>query len=62
MIFEKLDTNIRRMTEFILRVKQVYTLADVLAMDFVNYFKVLEEAEQQEKEEIARIEAANKKG
>jgi len=60
VIFEKLDTNIRRMTEFILRVKQVYTLADVLAMDFVTYFKVLEEAEQQEKEEIARMEKANK--
>jgi hypothetical protein len=46
----------RRATEFILRVKGVYTLADVRRMNFVTYFKVLAEAEQSEREAIARME------
>lgn len=44
------------MSEFILAVKKVYTLQDLKRMDFVTYFKVMKEAEEQEKELIAQME------
>ena len=49
----------RQATEFILRVKQVYTLSDIRKFDFLTYFKILEEAEVQEQEAIERMKQAN---
>lgn len=48
----------RRTTEFILRVKQVYTLADIRKMDYVTYFQMLSESEEAERQAIARMEKA----
>ena len=43
--------------EFILKIKQVYTLADLERMDFVTYFQLLKEAETEAAEELKRMEA-----
>ena len=59
MIFDKVDREMRQATEFILRVKQVYTLSDIRKFDFLTYFKILEEAEIQEQEAIERMKQAN---
>lgn len=42
-----------------MRVKGVYSLADVKKMNFQTYFRMLEEAEAQEMEMVARMEQAN---
>ena len=46
--------------EFILRVKSVYTESDILRKDYLTYFRMLEEAEQEQREINARIEAQNR--
>lgn len=43
--------------EFIMRVKGVYSLSDLKRMDYITYFRLLDEAEQQEMEAIKRMEA-----
>ena len=40
-----------------MKVKGVYTRADVLAMDYQTFFKVLVECEEEEKRRIAAAES-----
>lgn len=44
--------------EFVLKVKGVYTLSDIRQIDFVTFFKMLDECEQQQRDEVERLEAA----
>lgn len=60
MIFDKIDDDMRRATEFIIRVKGVYALADIKRLDFITYFKILNEAEEEQAEQVARMEAQQK--
>lgn len=53
--------NIRLATRFILKVNGgIYTENDILRKDYLTFFKMLNEAEAEEKENIARMEKANK--
>lgn len=45
-----------RAIEFILRVKTVYTEGDLLRKDYLTFFRMLDEAENEERENIARME------
>lgn len=59
-MLEKFDSDFRHGLEFILRVKEVYSESDILRKDYQTYFKMLREAEEQERENIARIQEVNK--
>ena len=48
--------DMRRATEFILRVKGCYTESDILKKDYLTFFRLLDEAESEERENIARME------
>ena len=52
--------DLRRATEFILRVKGCYSESDVLRKDYMTFFRLLDEAEEEERSNIERIEKANK--
>ena len=48
-------------TRFILKVNGgIYTENDIVRKDYLTFFKMLNEAEAEEKENIARMEKANK--
>ena len=49
---EAYDKNLRRAVEFILKVKTVYSQADVLRFDWRVFFEVLQEAEAEMQEQI----------
>jgi hypothetical protein len=57
---DKFEADIRHSVEFILRVKGVYTEADLMRKDYMTFFKMLQEAEDEEMDRIKRMEQANK--
>jgi len=52
---EKFSREFRHMREFVLRVSP-YTLPDIKAMDYLTFFRVVNECEQREREAVERLE------
>lgn len=56
-----MQRDIRLATKFILRVNGVYTESEIMRKDYLTFFRMLDEAEIEEKENIARMEKQNAK-
>lgn len=54
MLADKIDTDLRRAIEFVLRVKP-YSEAEILKKDIVTFLRILAEAEQEEIEKAERL-------
>lgn len=55
---DKVARDFRRSLEFIMRVKP-YTESDLMRKDFLTYFDILQEAEEEERRAIERMEKQN---
>jgi hypothetical protein len=54
LLADKIDTDLRRAIEFVLRVKP-YSEAEILKKDIVTFLRILAEAEQEEIEKAERL-------
>ena len=51
---DKIENDFRKGCEFVLKVKGVYTLENIHRMDYIIFFKLLEECEAEQRDAIAR--------
>lgn len=51
---DKMDKDLRHGLEFIMRVRPFYTLSDLIKINYLTFFTLLDECEAEQKEAIAR--------
>lgn len=51
---DKIDRDFRHGMEFIMRVRPFYTLTDLVKVDYLTFFQLIEECEAEQREAIAR--------
>jgi len=51
---DKIEKDFRHGLEFVMRVRSFYTVTDLLKLDYMVFFTLLDECEAEQKEAIAR--------
>ena len=57
---DKIENDFRHGLEFVMRVRPFYTLQDLLKINYLTFFQLLDECEAEQKEAIARAKEGEK--